>query len=65
MISLILSTLTRIPFNSTFKHQKRFATINSVCRNIDLKSTLSLILSTFGTFKSNCLITSLGKSLAF
>jgi hypothetical protein len=65
MILLTLSASIRISLDFALKHQERLTTINSICRDIDLKSTLSLIPAAFDTFEGNYPITSSRKSLAF
>jgi hypothetical protein len=65
MILLILRTTTSVSLpRLPFKHKKRLATLNSICKDRNLKSTLPLVVPAFALLKTNCPISLLSVSTA-
>jgi hypothetical protein len=57
VILLILCTTTSVSLSRLpFKHKKRLAALNSICKDRNLKGTLLLVMPTLSLLKTNCLI---------
>ena len=55
IILLILCTTISVSLPKLlFKHKKRLVTLNFICKDCNLKSTLLLVILTFALLKTNC-----------
>jgi hypothetical protein len=55
VILLILCTTTSVSLSRLpFKHKKRLATLNSICKDCNLKGTLPLVMPTLPLLKTDC-----------